>query len=184
MTQFTPLAYRVAWSFIRRLPPEVPKEDIEAAAFAGLWEAALRAPGIDDAGFGFFAHARIRGSILDTLRTHDWLPRGVRKGYGEHFRRVGLLRRDDDGEFEERPELGVPPDAEEQAMTREAQAQLEAAIELLPERERRVVRAVLSGFPQKKLAAHFGFTPARLCQIYAAGVKMLQEQMPGEDPTP
>lgn len=65
-------AARVAAKIGRRLPRRVAYDDLEAAAYAGLWDAALR---YDPARGEFWslAYRRVRGAVFDWLREvgHD-----------------------------------------------------------------------------------------------------------------
>src|SRR6186997_2981979 len=72
------MAYKIARSFMRRLPCTVLPEDIEQAALIGLWDGLRRRGDGVDAQHPFYLKTRIRGAILDELRTQDWLPRRAR----------------------------------------------------------------------------------------------------------
>jgi RNA polymerase sigma factor for flagellar operon FliA len=58
-------------------------EDIESAALTGLIQALDSYDCSRDIQFNTFAYYRIRGSIIDYLRSIDQLPRKQRKDYGE-----------------------------------------------------------------------------------------------------
>ncbi len=60
------------------LPPFVDKEDLIEYGILGLIEAAEKYDSKKDTKFGTYAISRIRGAILDYLRSQDWLPRSVR----------------------------------------------------------------------------------------------------------
>lgn len=78
MQQWLPLVKRI----VRQLAPQansmIDREDIEQIALMGLLEA-LRRYGRPDEQFAGYAAQRIRGSVLDQFRQHDWRPRGLRQ---------------------------------------------------------------------------------------------------------
>lgn len=77
---YLPLVRKV----VRQLAPQcnsvMDKQDMEQIALIGLLEA-IRRYGAPDAGFGGYAVHRIRGAILDELRSLDWRPRQLRQKY-------------------------------------------------------------------------------------------------------
>src|SRR5208282_5383164 len=62
-----------------RLPVQVPLEDLVHAGIIGLMEALERFDPRKQVHLKTFAKFRIRGAILDSLRTVDWSPRSLRK---------------------------------------------------------------------------------------------------------
>ena len=60
------------------LPPFVDKDDLIEYGILGLIEAAEKYDSKKETKFGTYAISRIRGAILDYLRSQDWLPRSVR----------------------------------------------------------------------------------------------------------
>lgn len=61
-----------------RLPRHVPKDELVSAAMAGLAQAARSFDASRDTRFDAYASARIRGALLDELRSRDWASRSVR----------------------------------------------------------------------------------------------------------
>lgn len=60
------------------LPLFVDREDLIEYGILGLIEAAEKYDAKKETKFGTYAISRIRGAILDYLRSQDWLPRSVR----------------------------------------------------------------------------------------------------------
>ncbi|MEP9412100.1 MAG: FliA/WhiG family RNA polymerase sigma factor [Candidatus Brocadia sp.] len=60
------------------LPSFVDKEDLIEYGILGLIEAAEKYDSKNNTKFGTYALSRIRGAILDYLRSQDWLPRSMR----------------------------------------------------------------------------------------------------------
>lgn len=61
-----------------RFPRHVDREELARAGALGLVEAARRYDGARGVPFERFAAQRIRGAILDAVRSADWAPRSVR----------------------------------------------------------------------------------------------------------
>ncbi|HVF74099.1 MAG TPA: sigma-70 family RNA polymerase sigma factor [Acidimicrobiales bacterium] len=61
-----------------RLPRHVPRDELTSAAMAGLAQAARSFDPSRDTRFDAYASARIRGALLDELRSRDWASRSVR----------------------------------------------------------------------------------------------------------
>ena len=63
---------------LARLPRHVPRDELVSAAMAGLAQAARSFDPERDTSFDHYAPARIRGALLDELRSRDWASRSVR----------------------------------------------------------------------------------------------------------
>ena len=61
-----------------RVPRFVPRDDLESAAMYGLYQAARTYDPSRGVPFAAFARQRIRGALLDELRSRDWAGRTVR----------------------------------------------------------------------------------------------------------
>ena len=74
-----PLVHRVVgWVTATGVPSHVPRADLTSAGMYGLFQAAR---GYDDergVAFGTYAATRVRGALLDELRSRDWAPRAAR----------------------------------------------------------------------------------------------------------
>lgn len=76
--QFSPLVKYVAGRLRTRLPETVEYGDLVADGIIGLMEAIERYDPQRGLAFQTFAVPRIRGAMVDALRTLDWVPRSVR----------------------------------------------------------------------------------------------------------
>lgn len=74
-----PQVYFIAARMLERLPPSVQLEDLVHAGVLGLLEAYESFDHERNAQFRTFARFRIRGAILDSLRSLDWGPRALRR---------------------------------------------------------------------------------------------------------
>src|SRR3990167_4367950 len=78
ISRHLPLVRQVVARFIRRLPSNVLRDDLVAAGVYGLVDSLRKNGGDHGPTFESYARIRIRGAILDELRTQDWLPRRAR----------------------------------------------------------------------------------------------------------
>lgn len=76
--EYLPLVKYVVGKIIIYLPAFVDKEDLIEYGILGLIEATEKYDSKRDTKFGTFAVSRIRGAVLDYLRSQDWLPRSMR----------------------------------------------------------------------------------------------------------
>jgi RNA polymerase sigma factor for flagellar operon FliA len=79
VNQYAPMVRRMAYHLMARLPASVQMDDMVQAGMIGLMDAASRYKDDQGANFETFANPRIRGAMLDELRSSDWIPRGVRR---------------------------------------------------------------------------------------------------------
>jgi RNA polymerase sigma factor for flagellar operon FliA len=79
MVEHLPVVRFIARRIHDRLPPHVPIEDLYSAGVVGLLDAFGRFDSSKQVLFRTYAQFRIRGAILDSLRTLDWSPRELRR---------------------------------------------------------------------------------------------------------
>jgi RNA polymerase sigma factor FliA len=77
--QYIPLVRRLAHHLIAKLPASVQIDDLIQAGLIGLMDAISRFEEGQGAQFETYASQRIRGAMLDELRSADWMPRGIRQ---------------------------------------------------------------------------------------------------------
>jgi RNA polymerase sigma factor for flagellar operon FliA len=77
--RFAPLARSVALKISYRLPPSVELDDLVSAGVIGLLDAIEKYDPSKNTSFKRYAEIRIRGAILDELRSLDWVSRSVRR---------------------------------------------------------------------------------------------------------
>jgi RNA polymerase sigma factor for flagellar operon FliA len=75
-----------------RIPRFVPRDDLESAAMFGLYQAARTFDPVRGVPFAAFARQRIRGALLDELRSRDWAGRTVRNHVKQVRNAVDELR--------------------------------------------------------------------------------------------
>lgn len=79
MTEHAPLAKRIAYHMISRLPSTVQLEDMVQAGMIGLFEALKGYDASKGASFETYARIRIQGAMIDEVRRGNWTPRSVYK---------------------------------------------------------------------------------------------------------
>ncbi len=77
--QHLPAVRRQALALQVKLPSGVELDDLVQAGTLGLLDATRRFDPAAGVTFATFASQRIRGAMIDELRTRDWLPRSVRR---------------------------------------------------------------------------------------------------------
>jgi RNA polymerase sigma factor FliA len=79
MMEHLPIVRFIARRIHERLPQHVPIEDLYSAGVVGLLDAFSKFDPTKQVQFRSYAQFRIRGAILDNLRTLDWSPRELRR---------------------------------------------------------------------------------------------------------
>ncbi len=97
-----PQVHFIARSIHRRLPPQVPLEDLVSAGALGLLDAVDKYDPARNVQLKSYAQFRIRGAILDSLRAVDWSSRDLRR----RARRLQQARAEFQAEFLHNPEQG------------------------------------------------------------------------------
>ncbi|WP_346797090.1 RNA polymerase sigma factor FliA [Halomonas sp. Bachu 37] len=150
LAQYMPLVRRQALSLQVRLPSCIELDDLIQAGMVGLLEALGRFDASQGASFATFASQRIRGAMVDELRTRDWLPRSVRRSaraMDEAVRRLEQVLGRPPEEHEIAAELEMPLEAYRQLLSDTNSGQLLPFEALVEE----------SGEPAGDIAAHLPF---------------------------
>lgn len=79
LDEHLPAVRRQALALQVKLPSSVELDDLIQAGTLGLLDAMHRYDPSAGASFATFASQRIRGAMIDELRSRDWLPRSVRR---------------------------------------------------------------------------------------------------------
>ena len=114
-----PLVRRVVQRLAVRKPPHIDLDDLVSWGIVGLLDAMSKYDPRKEASFATYAQFRIRGAILDHLRSLDWVPRSVRQKASLIEKTAHALE----------GTLGRPPTEEE--IARELGVSLDAYQELL-----------------------------------------------------
>ncbi len=106
VVQYAPLIRYIASRMALRLPPHIAMDDLISSGMIGLLDAIQKFDPHRNINFKTYAEFRIKGAILDELRTLDWIPRSVRKKSSMLEKAYTALQR----------ELGRPAEDEEVAV--------------------------------------------------------------------
>ncbi len=79
IVEYSPMVKYVANRIARRLPPHIEVEDLISVGVMGLIDAIEKYDPARGAKFKTYAEFRVRGAILDELRSMDWVPRSIRQ---------------------------------------------------------------------------------------------------------
>ena len=101
--EYAPTIKYIAQRIAARLPPHIGLDDLINAGVIGLIDAIAKYDPSRDNTFKTYAEFRIRGAMLDELRSLDWVPRSVRqkesaleRAYEALERRLGRSARDEE----------------------------------------------------------------------------------------
>ena len=79
VVEYSPMVKYVANRIALRLPSHVEVEDLISVGVLGLIDAIEKYDPARGAKFKTYAEFRVRGAILDELRSMDWVPRSIRQ---------------------------------------------------------------------------------------------------------
>lgn len=75
--EYLPLVQRIALRLKAKLPPDIELDDLNQVGLMGLLRARESYDASQGASFATYAGIRIKGAMLDEIRSNDWLPRSV-----------------------------------------------------------------------------------------------------------
>lgn len=191
IAEHLPLVERIVAHFMRRLPRSVQREDLMAAGMLGLFHALRWSAHTCPEMFASYARIRIRGSIVDELRRHDWSPRrrkeaapaesasnvtSIAAPAAEARPRVTVVAFDDLWAGAAAGFAEECPSPLESMLERREHESLHTAVAALPEREREIVRMrYFQGMPSKAIARVMGLSEARISQLHARAMTHLRD---------
>lgn len=79
IVEYAPLVKFIAQKIASRLPSNIELDDLVSCGVIGLMDAISKFDPSRDNKFKTYAEFRIRGAILDELRSQDWVPRSIRE---------------------------------------------------------------------------------------------------------
>ncbi len=133
----------VAGRMAIHIPPVIELDDLVGWGVLGLLDAIEKFDPAQDIKFSTYATIRIRGAILDEIRSLDWAPRSLRA----MARKIGNVRdtlRHQQGEEPSNDEvaqsLGIPTDQVEDTMAQLQTAQVLSLDDYLPQEDREEAR--------------------------------------------
>ena len=130
------LVKRIAQHLSARLPATVDIDDLMQSGMVGLLEAASNFDPSRGASFETYAGIRIRGSMLDDIRKHDWTPRSVHHKYRQVAEAIGEVENETGRPASAKDvakRLGITLDAYHKILTDSASSRLFSLDETLDE---------------------------------------------------
>ena len=79
ISRYAPLVRTIAGRLALRLPQHISQDDLTSAGLSGLLDAIDKFDPEKGVEFKSYAEFRIKGAMIDELRSMDWVPRSVRK---------------------------------------------------------------------------------------------------------
>ena len=79
ISNYAPLVKTIAGRLAMKLPNHISQDDLTGAGLMGLLDAVDKFDEEKGVGFKSYAEFRIKGAMIDELRSMDWVPRSVRK---------------------------------------------------------------------------------------------------------
>jgi RNA polymerase sigma factor FliA len=101
--EYSPQVKYIATRMAHRLPSHISLDDLISSGTIGLLDAIKKFDPNKNINFRSYAEFRIKGAILDELRSLDWIPRSVREKSSQLEKAYTHLQK----------ELGRPPEPEE-----------------------------------------------------------------------
>ncbi|HEU4535453.1 MAG TPA: sigma-70 family RNA polymerase sigma factor [Polyangiaceae bacterium] len=179
---YLPLVHQTVRRFLRKLPPNVSRDDLVSAGAFGLMDALRKNGGGEGAAFEWYARLRIRGAIVDALRQQDWLSRRARWAVasGEGAGATAVVSFEDMAAGEQATALvdERADDPAERAEANDTRARLERAVAALPDRERLIVSMhYFEGKLFKDIGALLGVSEPRISQLHARAMGKLRAEL-------
>ena len=190
------LVLGIVADFMRRVPRSVQREDLVAAGSMGLLQALRSQKHTCPEMLTAYARIRIRGAVIDELRRHDWSPRRRRtsgpsavtkspsivaapgapaaRPTCEEKSGVVVIGFDDLPPTHSLREEGPSP--LEQVEFRRSSVDVRRAVDMLPPRERTIVRMrYFDDVSSKAIASTLGLSEARVSQLLARATTQLKQ---------
>jgi RNA polymerase sigma factor FliA len=79
ISQYAPLVKTIAGRMALRLPQHISQDDLKSSGVMGLLDAIDKYDAGKGVEFKSYAEFRIRGAMIDELRSMDWVPRSIRR---------------------------------------------------------------------------------------------------------
>jgi RNA polymerase sigma factor for flagellar operon FliA len=189
VTGYLPLVSAIARTMRHGLPSCVEFDELVNDGVIGLMTAVRRYDPRRGVEFSAYAGHRIRGAILDGLRTRDPLPRALRKA---RKARATAPASASEGpglqlvDLDCAATISADEDAGPEAVALEAdlRRRLRQGLAILPPRDRQVLLLrMVHGLPLRAVAQHLSLSITRTTEIQARGIARLRRHLNGEPMT-
>lgn len=178
------IAHRAAATY--GLPVGVEAADLVSSGIIGLAEAWDRYDTSRGVAFEAFAVPRIKGAVIDAIRSSDWVPRKARQRSRNTGEPVAVLvsldgqrsNGESDGSSADRIADESLPLPGMELLAAEQRRELVVALNDLPERERLIVTLhYFHGTQLAEIARSLGVTESRVSQLHGRALRMLRETL-------
>jgi len=182
---YLPLVGTIARSIAKRVPPNVQLEDLMAAGTIGLLGCLMRDQNRNDRSYFAYLKIRIKGAILDELRSQDWLPRKARDRERELRREYPGYKsaitsfEDLKAPLERNPAIASTDEGPMEALFKKRSAKrLRREVDKLPEQELKVVHLrYFAELKNNEISELLGVSEARISQIHRNALKRLKPRL-------
>jgi RNA polymerase sigma factor FliA len=187
--EFMPIVRQIAARMLRKLPPNVLRDDLIADGTFGLVDALLKNGQDRGPKFEWYARTRIQGAMFDGLRSQDWLTRRERRRITSHTGEgpaptSGVVAIEDLSDLQRNALHTIAPSPLEAAETSSERAALAKAVEGLDARERMIMtQHYFQGVEMKAIAAQLGVSDPRVSQLHARALGKLRVLLAPAMPT-
>lgn len=173
--KYKPIVDRIVGGFLKKLPSNVTRDDLMSAGMEGLWSGLCKRTEHHE-NLEAYLHFKVRGAILDELRSQDWLPRRMRDKIDAEDAVGSIVRFDDVSEWDQNQALGQASDQEEDIdQSREVQI-LISVLERLPPRDRLILEAhYIRGVKFDDIAKQLGVSAPRVSQLHARAMARVKK---------
>ena len=198
--RYVPLVRHEALRLQVRLPASVELDDLLQAGGIGLLNAVERYDALQGTAFTTYAVQRIRGAMLDELRSRDWVPRSVRRNAREVAQAIGQLEQElgqmlldtnnsqlfsyDEWREEHGDSIELVTDDHQrenplqQLLDSNLRQRVMEAIETLPEREKLVLTLYYQEeLNLKEIGAVLEVGESRVSQLHSQAIKRLRTKL-------
>lgn len=178
LKEYSYLVEIIAYRMLKNLPPNIESSDLINAGAYGLYEAIRKYDSSKKTLLKTYAEFRIKGAMLDFLRSQDPIPRSRHKKekLGEieplEFVNVESLKNESPHSGEERNDPFINASARERA------EKISSAIKELPSRERTIIKLYhYEGLTLKDIGSRLGITEGYASQIHSEVIKKLKKKL-------
>ncbi len=173
VTEYLALVKSVAGSVACKLPRQVPREDLISAGSEGLVDAARKFDPSKGVAFSAYAEIRIRGAMIDELRSRDHLSRSQRR-HAHDFDGPPLSL----DEPEAAEVVDWRADTEGDTSTRQEMGRMRAATRLLPPRLQQLLTLYyVDDLTLREIGAVLSVTESRACQLHREALTQLRRTL-------
>ena len=174
ITEHLPLVKHIANSYIKNLSSNVTHDDLVSYGSVGLMDAINKFEPERGWKFKTYASWRIKGAMIDGLRSTDWVPRSVREKTDETeqtiLNAISLNSLEDSDAFTTKITIA-------NHKTEETKLFLSDAVNRLPERERKVLFLYYyEDLMLSEIGNIFGLTEAWACKMHKQAIELLRSQ--------